>query len=160
MTEEVTLLGTADTARPRALCTLFARWGLRLRFVDPGLSIPGSYWGVPEAGLVGDTLYVRADTPLNSVLHEACHFRCMDEQRRVHLDTDAGGDDVEECAVCYLSILIARDLADYSLPSMLRDMDRWGYSFRVGSAQAWFEDDAEDAANWLRHRGLIDTQIR
>jgi hypothetical protein len=35
-------------------------------------------------------------------------------------------------------------------------MDRWGYTFRLGSAEAWFEHDASDAAAWLRRYGLID----
>jgi hypothetical protein len=41
---------------------------------------------------------------------------------------------------------------------MLDDMDRWGYTFRLGSARAWFERDAEDARTWLLQRKLIDTQ--
>ncbi len=28
---------------------------------------------------------------------------------------------------------------------MCRDMDEWGYSFRLGSAANWFAEDAEDA---------------
>ena len=39
---------------------------------------------------------------------------------------------------------------------MLADMDAWGYTFRLGSAQAWFERDAADARDWLRSHGLID----
>ncbi len=34
------------------------------------------------------------------------------------------------------------------------DMDAWGYSFRLGSAQRWFEHDAADAQAWLAERGL------
>ena len=30
------------------------------------------------------------------------------------------------------------------------DMDAWGYTFRLGSARAWFERDAEDAAAFLQ----------
>ena len=39
-------------------------------------------------------------------------------------------------------------------------MDAWGYSFRLGSARAWFEHDAEDARQWpagLTHPALLDT---
>ena len=36
----------------------------------------------------------------------------------------------------------------------MRDMDDWGYSFRLGSTEAWFEADAEDARAWLDRAGL------
>ncbi|MDJ0828109.1 MAG: hypothetical protein QNJ16_21755, partial [Rhodobacter sp.] len=72
------------------------------------------------------------------------------------LDTDAGSDDLEECAVCYLQILLADALAGLGRARMLADMDRWGYSFRLGSAAAWFAQDAEDARAWLARHGLID----
>jgi hypothetical protein len=36
-------------------------------------------------------------------------------------------------------------------------MDEWGYSFRLGSTRAWFENDAEDARLWLLNEGVIDT---
>jgi len=36
------------------------------------------------------------------------------------------------------------------------DMDSWGYTFRLGSAQAYVERDADDAWRWLREHGLID----
>jgi len=34
-------------------------------------------------------------------------------------------------------------------------MDAWGYSFRLGSARAWFENDAEDAIGWLKQRDFM-----
>lgn len=34
--------------------------------------------------------------------------------------------------------------------------DEWGYHFLLGSAQAWFERDSEDAQAYLRRHGLID----
>lgn len=132
-------------------------------------AIPGSYWGEAEAGLIGSRLLVRPDTPVHSALHEACHFICA-KNRDVHefpqeirarpeffVHTDAGGDDLEECAVCYLQILLADRLPGYSRARMLADMDAWGYSFRLGSASAWFERDAEDARAWLDQRGLLPT---
>jgi hypothetical protein len=116
--------------------------------------IAGSYWGESEAGLIGNRLLVRDDTPVHSALHEACHFICADPARRAALHTDAGGDDLEECAVCYLQIVLAGRLPGYSRERMLADMDAWGYSFRLGSARGWFEADAEDARAWLEQRGL------
>ena len=43
---------------------------------------------------------------------------------------------------------------------MFEDMDAWGYTFRLGSSRAWFERDAADARDWLRRRGLVDTNDR
>jgi hypothetical protein len=35
-------------------------------------------------------------------------------------------------------------------------MDAWGYTFRLGSAAAWFESDADDARAFLAQQGLVD----
>jgi hypothetical protein len=35
-------------------------------------------------------------------------------------------------------------------------MDAWGYTFRLGSARTWFEQDAADACIWLRAHGVTD----
>ena len=134
---------------------LLARYDLRLAQVAAGEPIPGSHWGETEAGLVGDVLYARDDTPLHSVLHEASHFVCMTPARRAGLHTDAGGDDLEENGVCYLQVLLADHVPGFGHARMLVDMDAWGYSFRLGSAQRWFEEDAEDARQWLIVEGLI-----
>lgn len=133
---------------------LLADHDLTLEIVSPGESIPGSFWGESEAGLIGDTLYARPDTPLHSILHEACHYICMDDDRRRGLHTNAGGDYDEENAVCYLQILLADRIAGFGRERCMDDMDRWGYSFRLGSARAWFEGDAEDARQWLEEKGL------
>src|ERR1700691_2863204 len=86
---------------------LLDRYGLDLVLTAPQELIPGSYWGESEAGLKGNRLYARLDTPLHSILHEASHYICMTPERRAGLDRDAGGDDLEEQAVCYLQILLA-----------------------------------------------------
>ena len=144
------VLGATDGV---ALARLLERYGLALRRVPDGAAIPGSYWGESEAGLVGGELYARADTPVHSVLHEASHFICMSPARRARLDRDAGGTDLEEAAVCYLQILLAQELDAVGCAPLMRDMDEWGYSFRLGSTQAWFAEDAADARAWLvRHR--------
>jgi hypothetical protein len=110
--------------------------------------------------LIGSRIYVRLDTPVHSVLHEGAHFVCMTPERRARLDTDAGGDHAEENAVCYLQILLADALPNVGRERMCRDMDEWGYTFRLGSAAAWFAEDAADALLWLLARGLIDDQHR
>jgi hypothetical protein len=131
-------------------------YGVELRHCAATESLPGSYWGDGEAGLRGQALYVRADTPLHSLLHELSHFVCMSAERRAGLDRDAGGDDAEECAVCYLQILLADELPVLGRGRMFDDMDAWGYTFRLGSARAWFERDARDACIWLRRKGVVD----
>ncbi|MFX7918616.1 hypothetical protein ABTK44_20760, partial [Acinetobacter baumannii] len=64
-----------------AAAALLARYGLRLERVADGAPIPGSYWGEPEAGLVGSTVYARGDTPLHSLLHEAAHLIVLPPER-------------------------------------------------------------------------------
>jgi len=139
---------------------LLDRYGLELRLIAPQESIPGSYWGESEAGLKGDVLYARPDTPLHSVLHEAAHFICMTPERRAALDRDAGGDDAEECGVCYLQLLLAKELPQCGLARACEDMDEWGYSFRLGSTRAWFEQDADDARLWLLNEGVVGADGR
>jgi hypothetical protein len=124
----------------------------------PGAEIPGSFWGAPEAGLVGEKLYYRADTPAHSLLHELAHVVCMDPARRDQLDTNAGGDDLEECAVCYLEVLLADELPPFDRTRCLADMDAWGYSFREGSARAWFRGDGREARTWLEAHDLVDAE--
>ena len=135
---------------------LTGRYGAVLRHLAPGETVSGSYWGESEAGLRGNELFVRADTPLHSLLHELSHYICMSRERRDGLDRDAGGDDAEECAVCYLQIVLADQIAGFGRARMLADMDAWGYTFRLGSARAWFENDAADACIWLRRNGVLD----
>jgi hypothetical protein len=137
---------------------LVASYGARLVELAADETIPGSYWGEAEAGLVGDAVYVRADTPAHSLLHELCHYICMDDARRASLATDAGGNDDEESAVCYLQVLLADRLRGFGAERCLRDMDAWGYSFREGSARAWFDGDGAFARAWLVERGMIDSQ--
>ena len=67
---------------PRAARTLLAQHGLDLIDIGAGEPIPGSFWGVPEAGVIGARVYVRADTPVHSLLHEACHLVVMPAARR------------------------------------------------------------------------------
>jgi hypothetical protein len=143
-----------------AVALLLARYGIDLRLVAAAEPIPGSYWGESEAGLKGGTLYARLDTPLHSILHEAAHHICMTPERRASLDTDAGGDFAEEDAVCYLQILLADELAGLGRERMCRDMDDWGYTFRLGHARAWFEQDADEARAWLLAAGIIDAAAR
>jgi hypothetical protein len=143
-----------------ALAVVLSRYGLALALTAPGEVIPGSYWGESEAGLQGDRLYARLDTPVHSVLHEASHYICMTPERRSGLDRDAGGDDPEECGVCYLQVLLANELRGVGSQRLMSDMDAWGYSFRLGNTRAWFESDAEDARTWLVHHGVIDSNSR
>lgn len=135
---------------------LLSRFGMQLELVPEGRAIPGSYWGDSEAGLIGSNIYARIDTPVHSILHEASHYVCMDDERRAVLHRDAGGDYDEENAVCYMQILLADQLIGYNRKHMLQDMDVWGYTFRLGSARAWFENESQDARQWLINTGLLN----
>jgi hypothetical protein len=134
---------------------LLARHGLELVRVEDGTPIPGSYWGEPEAGVIASTVYARPDTPVHSLLHEACHLLVADPARRASIHTDASDSLEEEDATCYLQIVLADALPGFGHERALADMDAWGYSFRLGSARAWFERDAGDAHAFLQARGLL-----
>lgn len=129
--------------------------GIALHRVRDGTSIPGSYWGDPEAGVIGSTVYARADTPVHSLLHETCHLLVMPPERRAAVHTDATDCEREEDATCYLQILLADHLPGVGQARLMADMDAWGYSFRLGSAAQWFAHDADDARIWLTQRNLL-----
>jgi hypothetical protein len=133
---------------------LLGAHGLQLVRVADGADIPGSYWGNPEAGMIGHEVYARADTPVHSLLHEAAHLLVMPPERRPNVHTDASDCQREEDATCALQILLADALPGVGRERLMADMDAWGYSFRLGSARAWFEADAEDALAFLAERGL------
>lgn len=138
------------------IAKLLSPYGIEVVFVAADEAIPGSFFGEREAGLIENKLYLREDTPVHSALHESCHYICMDSERRASLHTDAEGDYDEENGVCYLQILLADLLPGVGRERMMIDMDRWGYTFRLGSAKAWFEKDAEDAKSWLLAHDLIN----
>ena len=139
-----------------ALQQLLKPYGLEVVEITDAETLPGSFWGDPEAGLIANRLYIHPSTPVQSALHEACHYICMDSARRAQLHTDAGGGYDEENGVCYLQILLAGHLSGMTSARMMQDMDSWGYSFRLGSTRTWFEQDAEDAREWLYEHQLLD----
>lgn len=139
---------------------LLARYALRLVRVDDGAPIPGSYWGEPEAGLIGDTVFARGDTPVHSLLHEAAHLIVLPPERRAQVHTDATDSVEEEDAVCVLQTLLGDALPGVGRARVLADMDAWGYTFRLGSARDYVQQDAETAWSWLIARGLVDADYR
>ncbi|MGA0586205.1 hypothetical protein ACO2Q2_03585 [Dyella sp. KRB-257] len=147
------VLRLADLGEAPA-ATLLARFGLRLQRVADGAPIPGSFWGDEEAGIIGTTVYVRGDTPVHSLLHEACHLIVLPPERRAAVHTDATDSIEEEDATCYLQIVLADALPGVGRDRLMADMDAWGYSFRLGSTRVWFEHDAENARAFLAARGL------
>lgn len=156
----VTAAAVPDVLRLRdidvdAPAALLARYGLRLIQVADGEPIPGSYWGECEAGVIGCDVFARADTPVHSLLHEACHLIVLPSEKRAAVHTDATDSVAEEDATCYLQILLGDELPGVGRARVMADMDTWGYSFRLGSARAWFERDAEDARAFLRDRDLL-----
>ena len=137
---------------PRAL---LASHGLSLVEIPDGEAIPGSFWGEVEAGLIGSDVFARSDTPVHSLLHEAGHLIVMPPERRAAVHTDATDSVAEEDATCYLQILLAERLSGVGSARLMADMDEWGYTFRLGSARAWFENDAEDARAFLAQKNLL-----
>ena len=151
MTEVLTL---ADIAFDDA-AALLHRFGLSLQRVADGAPIPGSYWGEREAGIIGHTVYARGDTTVHSLLHEAGHLIVLPPDRRAAVHTDATDSIPEEDAVCVLQGLLGDALPGVGRDRVLADMDAWGYTFRLGSARAYVDGDAEDAWAWLQAHGLI-----
>jgi hypothetical protein len=149
----VTRVGQIGFAAPAAL---LARYGLSLERVESGTAIPGSFWGDDEAGIIGTIVYARDDTPVHSLLHEAGHLIVLPPERRAFVHTDATDSIDEEDATCYLQIVLADELPGVGRDRLMLDMDAWGYSFRLGSTRAWFEQDAGNALQWLIEHGLLD----
>lgn len=137
-----------------SVSALLGRYGVRLELVAGGAPIPGSYWGEPEAGLIGNTVFARDDTPVHSLLHEASHLIVLPAGRRAAVHTDATDSVEEEDAACILQALLGGALPGVGSDRVLADMDAWGYTFRLGSARAYFERDADDAWAWLQRAGL------
>ncbi len=146
---EVLCVGHIDF---QALTDLLLKFDLQLTLIADQLDIPGSFWGDREAGLIGYQVYVRNDTPVHSVLHEAGHLIVMPEAKRAQVHTNASDCILEEDATCYLQILLADFLPEVGRERLMRDMDIWGYTFRLGSSKAWFYNDAEDARAFLQEK--------
>ena len=140
-----------------AVAALLAGWGLELGVVADGAPIPFSYHGEPEAGLEERRVWVRADTPLHSVLHEACHALCMDGARRGALARDAGGDFRRGKRRLLPADPARRPAARRGRGAAARGHGSLGAT-RSGSARArrWFESEADDARRWLVQHGLTD----
>jgi len=153
------LLTLADIDRDDVIA-LLARYGLAFAHVPNDEAIPGSYWGECEAGLIGTTVYARADTPVHSLLHEAAHLIVLPPERRALVHTDATDSIDEENAVCVLQGLLGDALPGVGRERVFADMDAWGYTFRLGSALAYVEQDADDAWEWLLTQGLVDDARR
>ena len=153
------MLTLADIAFAEA-AALFERFGLSLEPVAEGAAIPGSYWGEPEAGIIGTSVHARGDTPVHSLLHEAAHLIVLPPERRAAVHTDATDSIEEEDAVLVLQALLADQLHGVGRARVLEDMDAWGYTFRLGSARAYVERDADSAWQWLAERGLVELPTR
>jgi len=155
----MSVLTLADIDRSH-VAALLGGYGLQLVHVDDGAPIPGSYWGEPEAGLVGATVYARADTPVHSLLHEAAHLIVLPPERRATVHTDATDSVAEEDAVCVLQSLLGDAIPGVGAARVFADMDAWGYTFRLGSAREYVERDATESWTWLADRGLVCPKTR
>jgi hypothetical protein len=54
------------------------------------------------------------------------------------------------------SVIDANELPGVGRTHLMDDMDAWGYTFRLGSARAWFKGDAGDAFAFLIEHELIN----
>ncbi len=142
--------------QPGALSPLFDRYWLKLEKVDRDENIPYSFWGAPEAGRYQSTLFFRDDTPIHSLLHEACHYICMTPAQRISPSHDAGGSALIENACCFLQIILSDYITGFNRSIHLHDMNTWGYSFRLGSATRWFYADSDDARQWLLDNSILN----
>lgn len=142
-----------NTIPDQTIYPLLSRYQLKVLRVPGDSTIPYSFWGDPEAGRWHSTLYVRADTPLHSLLHESAHYVCMSNQQRMVDSIDAKGSALEEAACCYLQLVWSDYIDGFNRQLHMQDMDQWGYNFRLGSTARWFKQDSEDARQWLiRHK--------
>ena len=73
-----------DTPIRMAVAVLLTRYGLDLALTAPQEVIPGSYWGETEAGLQGNRLYARLDTPraLDPARDQSLHLHDAGAPRR------------------------------------------------------------------------------
>ncbi len=141
----------------QSVTDLLDQYGLDAQWLAPDETIEGSFWGAPEAGIIGTRVFVRPDTPVHSFLHETSHIICMSPELREQHTGNAGSDDLEESAVCYLQIVLSDSLPEVGQERVMQDMDTWGYSFRLGSTKRWFTEDAEDAKKWLQNHNVINS---
>jgi len=95
---------------------------------------------------------------VHSLLHEAAHLIVLPPGRRAAVHTDATDSIEEEDAVCVLQALLGDALPGVGAARVLADMDAWGYTFRLGSARAYVEQDAADAWAWLQRHGLVSAR--
>ncbi len=151
-TADVLALDDIDIAD---VVALLARYDLHFALVEDGEPIPGSFWGDTEAGLIGSTVYARRDTPVHSLLHEACHLIVLSPEVRATVHTNAPASSEEEDAVCVLQALLGDALQGVGRDRVLADMDTWGYTFRLGSARAYLEHDSAESWRLLQLRGLV-----
>jgi len=142
---------------PRAL---LARYKLDLIQVENSEAIPGSFWGECEAGVIGHVVYARSDTPVHSLLHEAGHLIVLPEEKRAEVHTDATDSVAEEDAVCVLQAILGDELPGVGRERIWADMDEWGYTFRLGSAKAYFKNDAANAFQFLIDKQIITPDHR
>ena len=105
-----------------AVAALLQQHELELVAVPAGQPIPGSFWGDEEAGIIGSSVFARPDTPIHSLLHEACHLIVLPPERRALVHTDATDSIDEEDAACYLQIMLADRLPGVGRARLMADI--------------------------------------
>ena len=126
--------------------------------------------GHAAAGLAGDA---HRDALAGGAARRVAHQHALDQRavvqspQRLAGGAVVGGDGADlveqpreqrgaESAACYLQLLLADALPGIGRERLAEDMDRWGYSFRLGDTRSWFSSDAADARAWLVAADIID----
>src|SRR3546814_16261360 len=71
------------------------------------------------------TVHARDDTPVHSLLHEACHLIVLPPERRAAVHTDATDSVEEEDAFCLLPALLGDMLPGVGRDRVLASTDDW-----------------------------------
>ena len=79
-----------------SIAALLGKFKLSVDLMPDDATINGSYWGEPEAGIVGNRVLVRRDTPVHSLLHETCHIVCMTPERRQRFKGDGNAEEIQD----------------------------------------------------------------
>ena len=136
------------------VAALLARYGLAARARRRRRADPRQLLGRTRSRPDRPRVHARDDTPVHSLLHEAAHLIVLppERARRAYRRHRFGRGRRRRLRA---AVAARRRPARRRPRALMADMDAWGYTFRLGSARAYFERDAEDAGPGCSARGLV-----